>query len=141
METCTLCSVLRDEKFRVIYEDGLVAAILVQEPIKTGHVMLQTVRCVDNLSDLTNEEAGAFLKLTEKMMLAVEELSGTGSLTTVNGWNFRSQKHFHSHVVPSSKSTRSLFHGAEGTPVRQLVNRESLVTNTEKLKEILAAQK
>lgn len=115
---CALCTALANEKDRNIYQDEHVAVILNFEPVKRGHVLILPVRHAENLSDLTPDEASAFLKAIDRCMHAVTKYSDEPPMCMVNGWKHRSQPHLHAHVLPSKHPLRGLYVAAEGTPVR-----------------------
>lgn len=123
---CALCTALVEERDRNIYQDEHVAVILNFEPVKHGHVLILPMRHVENLSDLTPDEARAFLSASDRCMRAVTKYSEEAPMYIVNGWNHRSQPHLHAHVLPSKHPLRGLFAAAEGTPTRQRITDDIL---------------
>ncbi len=114
---CVLCS-KRDNETEVLYKDEHVFIALNIEPVKDGHVLILPLRHAENLSDLTPDEARAFLGAIDKCMRMVEKEFGEGPMCFVNGWKFRSQPHLHAHVLPSKGGLRHLYMAAEGTAHR-----------------------
>ncbi|MFA5947119.1 MAG: HIT family protein [Patescibacteria group bacterium] len=133
---CVLCDVLHSHKdSQVLYEDEHVFIAMNIEPVKDGHIMILPVRHARTMSDLNQVEAAAFLSACDKAMTIVEKLYGDeGPMCMINGWKYRSQEHFHAHVLPSKNSLRDLYVAAEGTPLRTRLDREVLKQKSDQLR-------
>ena len=132
---CELCRIIVEEKFRMVAENEHAIAFICVEPIKEGHVLIQTKRHVEKMGEMGDDEAVAFSRLVDASMRVAEEVFNTGSVFIVNGKTFRSQPHFHGHVIPSDEGGRGLFAAAEGTPFRVMVSPEELKAEAERLRK------
>ena len=137
---CALCDAFARDRDRIIYEDGRVFVMVNIEPLKDGHVMILPVRHVEQLRDLTPEEAQAFLRAVDACMGGVAEAYRETPMCLVNGWSYRTQPHLHAHVLPSKKDLRGLYAAAEGLEVRKRADAAALRRIVEKLKPFFAAE-
>ena len=123
---CTLCRALRDEEYRIVYEDALVFVMINNSPLKNGHVIILPVRHAEQLEDLQPDEAQAILQCTNRCMRAVEAMTGETSVAVVNGWAYRSEPHLHVHVLPSKENLRGLFVASESVERRMIADKSTL---------------
>jgi ATP adenylyltransferase len=103
---CILCAV-RDRSEKVssleLYRNGLVMATVNLYPFNPGHLMIFPLRHVEDITDLSAEEAAAVHELTVKTVsLLREEFNPTGFNL---GYNLgksggASISHIHQHIVP-----------------------------------------
>lgn len=131
---CELCKAV-DEDYRVVYRDEYVVVVTNYEPLKQGHVMVMPIRHAEQMSDLTADEAYAFLQAADRSMWAITKLCADPPLYVVNGWQHRSQPHLHAHVVPSKMHLRSLLQTAEGVDERKRVDEVTLQHMTDDVKK------
>ena len=115
---CALCHAREHEPERIVYRNEFIFVLLNFEPIKDGHLMILPLQHREQLSDLSPEEAEAFLKAADTCMHLVKEVYNETPMYVVNGQGFRSQKHLHAHVLPSKHPLRGLYEAAEGTKNR-----------------------
>ena len=134
--SCSLCTVLEEEKYRVVFRDEFVFVALNFEPLKAGHLIVLPIRHIENLSDLSADEARAFNSAIDQSMRALALNSEETPMCFLNGWKRRSQPHFHMHIILSKESMRGLFVAAEGCPYRQRVTSEALVSMADQLRPL-----
>ena len=133
---CALCKVVATEPHRVVAQNDFAVVITNNVQIKSGHVMVMPVRHAENLTDLTPEEAAAFLQMADACMNVVTRHYDQTPLFVVNGWQFRTQPHLHAHILPSKESLRGLFVASEGTPRREPVSDEILTEIADTLRPL-----
>lgn len=126
MYTCALCTSYSEDKYRIVYEDDFVFVMVNNSPLKDGHVMVLPIRHAETLSELTPQEAQAFLRITDECMRISEKLYGDAAISVVNGWKHRSEPHLHLHVVPSKHNLRGLLVASEGIERRVLGEESAL---------------
>ena len=124
---CALCGALQREPNRIIHRDDHVFVLVNVEPVKEGHVMILPVRHAENLKDLDPEESRAFLSAIDYCMSAITKAYGETPMCLVNGWEYRTQRHLHAHVLPSKKSLRGLYAAAEGLQERARADEDLLM--------------
>ena len=113
---CVLCSVLEQEKDRIIYEDDSVFVCMNYAPLKPGHMMVLPKRHAERINDLTAEEAVAYNQAIETAMQTLKAWSGSEVLMTLNGWDYRSQPHLHVQITPAVDNIRYYMHFTDGDP-------------------------
>lgn len=138
---CELCHVRKQERDRVAYEDEQVFVLVNREALKDGHVIVLPVRHAEQLSDLTPEESQAYLRVIDRVMTAVTEAYGETAMCLVNGRQFRTQPHLHSHVLPSKTGTRGLYVAAEGLEFRKIAEAAAMKKVADDLRNILQGSK
>ncbi len=131
---CELCSALQNDQYRTVYQDEHVFVLVNVEPIKDGHVMILPVRHVEQLGDLTPEEAKSFLGMIDQCMAMVVEKYDETPMCLVNGQRYRTQAHLHAHVLPSKKNLRGLYAASEGLEERVRADKDALERMAETLR-------
>ena len=110
MKSCAYCSKL-EIKARTIISNDLAWAFPTNIPITPGHTLVAPKRCVEKLSDMTNEERSAVLELADKVIAALKEAYGA------EGFNFawnqgtlsgQGVPHFHLHIIPRKSGDTGL---------------------------------
>lgn len=134
---CALC-LAKNEGYRLVYQDELTFVVVNIEPLKGGHVMVLPKRHAEQLSDLHDEEARAFLQAIDRCFAALKHFSDEPPLCVVNGWKHRSQPHLHAHILPSKEDTRGLFAAAEGVERRHRRTEEELARMAHSLRRHFA---
>jgi diadenosine tetraphosphate (Ap4A) HIT family hydrolase len=132
--SCKLCHALQHDQFRTVYADHDVFVLINVEPIKNGHLMVLPVRHVEQLSDLTQEESRAFLRLIDRCMAALTEAFHETPMCLMNGSSYRTQPHLHAHILPSKKDLRGLYAAAEGLEERKRADKETLTRMADRMR-------
>ncbi|MBS0651594.1 MAG: HIT domain-containing protein [Verrucomicrobia bacterium] len=101
--TCELCNpAVVDEQ--IVYWDGRYWNVLCpSSPATRGHLIIEPRRHVDQFHQLTEEEAGALVKVFRKCAKVYQHLYKTGDYRSTlqnAGPSDRSLPHFHLHLIP-----------------------------------------
>jgi protein tyrosine phosphatase/diadenosine tetraphosphate (Ap4A) HIT family hydrolase len=101
--TCELCNpAVVDEQ--IVYWDGKYWNVLCpSSPAARGHLIIEPRRHVDQFHQLTEEEAGALVKVYRKCAKVYQHLYRTGDYQSTlqnAGPSDRSLPHFHLHLIP-----------------------------------------
>ena len=135
--SCELCGTLKNEGYRVLVKNDLVALYLNNQPIKEGHLLVSPLRHAENLSDLEPDEAKAFLQAIDQCMEMLSHFTAETPLCVVNGWGHRTQPHLHAHVLPTKAGIRGMYVATEGVVHRRNASIEELKQLAEKLRPLL----
>jgi histidine triad (HIT) family protein len=106
MIDCVFCRIIagRIEASRV-YEDDLTVAFMSLEQPNPYKVLVVTRAHVENLFDLSDEQAAAVMQTSVKVANAIRSISGCEGLNLVQSNGRVGQQdvfHFHLHLVPRS---------------------------------------
>jgi len=87
-----------------IYEDENFLAVLEINPANTGHTLLFPKRHIKYLSELTEQETVALIKIIKKLNYSLSKLSN-GVSTIINEGEYPGQKFYHLtlNLIPRSK--------------------------------------
>lgn len=109
MHECELCNIISEE-YRLIRKTEHSFAIICEQPIKAGHIMVVPKKHVtqNSYSELTPEEAHDFLSLVQEMQHLLSRKYTEDIMQFKNSNNHSSQQHFHVHLVPSKGNFRKL---------------------------------
>ncbi|MEU8353447.1 MULTISPECIES: HIT family protein [Streptomyces] len=105
MVDCVFCAIAADElpSHRVLADDTAVA-FLDRRPLFPGHVLVVPRRHAETLTDLPEDEVGAFFSRVRRVTAAVERGTGAaGSFVAANNRVSQSVPHLHFHVVPRNR--------------------------------------
>lgn len=129
MVDCELCTIITEE-FRLIRKTKHSFAIICEQPIKAGHIMILPKRHVtqDRYSELTPEESQDFLALVEDMQHLVTSKYNEDVMLFKNSNSHSTQSHFHVHLVPSKGNMRKLISALEDIPTHPERAREYYTT-------------
>ena len=103
MKNCKLCQAYLNEKDRIFMENEDAFAITAKWPQKEGHSMVLPKRHVENLADLSPEEAQSLLILVEEAVKKINSRLDKATITLLNSEGCRTQKHLHFQLVPLEK--------------------------------------
>jgi histidine triad (HIT) family protein len=84
-------------------------AILDLYPINPGHVLLMPKRHVETLAELNHQELWSLIKITQKLVKAVEKaVSPEGLNLMINQGTAAGQvvPHFHLHIIPRNSGDK-----------------------------------
>ena len=101
---CIFCRLVAGEiPSAKVYEDALTIAFMDIGQVNPGHVLVASKRHAATLFDLTPDEAGAVMRMAQRVALAVRKAFDPPGLTLLqaNGaLGGQTVGHFHLHVVP-----------------------------------------
>ncbi|VFR25704.1 Histidine triad (HIT) nucleotide-binding protein, similarity with At5g48545 and yeast YDL125C (HNT1) [plant metagenome] len=101
---CIFCRLVAGEiPAARVAEDALTIAFMDLGQVNPGHVLVATRRHAENLYDVTPAEAGAALKMAQRVALAVRDAFAPPGLTILQANGREGDQtvmHFHLHVVP-----------------------------------------
>ena len=109
---CAFCE-LSEIKERAICSGPLVWAFPTNIPITEGHTLIVPRRCVRSLSELTNVEILAIMRLAKRIQKALKKSFGAEAFNVC--WNEgciagQTVPHFHLHIIPRKEGDTGL-HG------------------------------
>jgi histidine triad (HIT) family protein len=107
---CAFCE-LPVIKERVICSGPLVWAFPTNIPITEGHTLVVPRRCVRSLSELTNAEILAIMRLAKRVQKALKKAFGAEAFNVC--WNEgriagQTVPHFHLHIIPRKEGDTGL---------------------------------
>ena len=120
MNDCVFCSILSgDLPGHFVYKDDLVVAFLSLEQPNPYKVLVIPCAHVENIYDLSDEQAAALFKATVKIARGVRDVSKCEGMNLVQS-NGRAGGqdvfHFHLHIVPRFSGDKIVFRW-NNTPV------------------------
>jgi diadenosine tetraphosphate (Ap4A) HIT family hydrolase len=101
-EQCIFCN-LKEEALIYRDQNGIV---ILDDPIRPGHVLVGARVHVENLHDLSSEEAAAVLRLANQVAKSIVSL--TGALKVYIAAIGDKDKHFHVHLLPKLEGDPNL---------------------------------
>ena len=111
MADCIFCNVAGDA---LVYS-GADGFVILDDPVRPGHVLVGTRSHKETLSDLSTSDAEAVMRLANRVAKAiVKELGAEKVYVTAIG---DKDKHFHVHLLPKMSGDPDLgphIFGAEG---------------------------
>ncbi|MFH1325561.1 MAG: HIT family protein [archaeon] len=132
MENCGLCIAFKKGS-QVIDESDLCFSMVNYEPMQKGHVMVVPKRHVELLADFSDDEIKDFFRMIDKTRKLVEKSHDNGVLILLNGKKFKSQNHFHMHIVPVPEGLREIMSKYNNSPVRKKISEEEMKETREHL--------
>ncbi|MBI2573296.1 HIT domain-containing protein [Candidatus Woesearchaeota archaeon] len=114
---CELC-ICYQETFRLIEMTRHSFCVVVQKPLKEGHIMVLPRQHIESFLDLSPDEAKDLFDLVELMRLRLNKIYSEDVLMVRNTGIHSTQSHIHIHLLPSKGSLRQLTSVYEQIPAR-----------------------
>ncbi|MBI2042779.1 HIT family protein [Candidatus Pacearchaeota archaeon] len=122
---CDMCNALHQE-YRIVAIDDYCFSIVNAFPLKDGHVMILPKRHLIRMSEFSEREAKSMLDMIDGVSLKLRNKYNQGIIKFVNGDEYKTQEHFHIHLLPSKAGLRSLISSYENVPEREKATIERL---------------
>lgn len=102
---CLFCKIIKGEiPSYKIYEDDIVIAFLDIHPKSNGHTLIIPKKHLKDFTELDNETLLHINKIAKNIVTMLEnKLASTGFCINTNYLDTQEIKHYHLHIVPSSK--------------------------------------
>jgi|SRR3989344_256801 len=127
MAKCELCSICKNDSYRVVSENNSCFACVNIEPLLNSHLMIIPKRHVTKLGQLTKEEAKEMFSLLGKISEILKNKFKTkGTLTMINDHELRSQEHIHFHIIASNHNLRDFVSNLLKTPYRKRLEKTEI---------------
>lgn len=99
---CEFCTLVENEN-RAVFENDLAWSFVTHTPIVVGHTLIVPKRCVDKISDLTEEEIRDMFDLIAKLRTPLRKVFGAEGFNYA--WNEgqvagQEVPHIHIHMLP-----------------------------------------
>lgn len=101
-DQCIFCNLKADA---LIYRDN-DGIVIIDDPVRPGHVLVGSRVHQENLHDLSPEDAAAMMRLASRVAKSIVSLTGASKVyVTAIG---DKDKHFHVHLLPKMKADPNL---------------------------------
>ena len=135
---CVFCQIIRREvPASVVYEDEQLIVFLSNHPVNEGHALVVTKKHVENIYEVTEDEAAYLFKIAKRMAHAVKDATDVEGIRIVqNNGKDAGQIIFylHVHVIPMKPNNHLQHENGFRT-------REQLEADAEKIKQHLKSLK
>lgn len=109
MEKCSLCLIPKKENKRLIHSTEYSFSCIIVEPLHNSHLLVMPKRHVENLNEISVEEAkDLFEHLDYLSSLLKEKFTGRGVIISLHNHELKTQKHIHFHIMAIDAGIRDL---------------------------------